>query len=104
MNLAKMLKQAQAMQEAAQRMHAELASREFTGESGGGVVRAVVKGDFTLVSLSIDPQFFPGADRELLEDLIVTAVREAMEKAKTETQQSLAKLTGGAVPPGLFGG
>ncbi|CAF0697575.1 YbaB/EbfC family nucleoid-associated protein [Candidatus Methylacidithermus pantelleriae] len=104
MNFAKMLKQAQAMQEAAQRIQAELASREFEGQSGGGAVRAIARGDFTLVSLSIDPDFFGQADRELLEDLIVTAVREAMEKAKNETHQALSKLAGGNIPPGLLGG
>ncbi len=101
MNVMKMMKQAQELQAKAQKLQAELAAREYTAEAAGGMVKAVATGDGTLVSLKLDPSIVKEGEAEMLEDLIVTAVREAVDKGKGEAQKEMGKLTAGLGLPGF---
>jgi nucleoid-associated protein EbfC len=97
MNMMKMMKQAQELQAKAAKLQAELASRHYEAEAAGGQIKAVATGEGQLVSLKIDPALLK--DAEMLEDLIVTAVREAIDKGKTDAARELGKL----MPAGLGG-
>lgn len=101
MNVMKMMKQAQELQAKAQKLQTELAAREYEATSGGGVVKAVANGEGYLVSLKIDPSIVKEGDAEILEDLIITAIREASDKGKAEAQKEMGKLTSGLGLPGF---
>ena len=83
-----MIKQAQKMQQ-------ELQEKEYTAAAGGGVVTAVVNGKHELKNLEIDPEAVDPDDVEMLQDLIVAAVNEAMRSADNDSSSSMQKLTGG---------
>ena len=85
-----MIKQAQKMQQDMQRMQAELEQKEYTAQAGGGVVSATVTGRHELKSVTIDPD-----DVEMLQDLVVAAVNEAMRAASADAASAMGQLTGG---------
>ena len=97
-----MIKQAQKMQQDMLKMQEELESKEYEATAGGGMVTARVNGKHEVVSLSINPEAVDPEDVEMLQDMVVAAVNEAMRKADAETQQNMAKLTGGLNLGGLF--
>lgn len=101
-NLGGLMKQAKKMQDDMQRMQAELAAEKFEATSGGGVVKAVVTGSGELVEVKINPQVVDPDDVEMLEDLVTTAVREALEKAKEIAAERMSEITGGMGLPGMF--
>ena len=90
-----MIKQAQKMQQDMQKMQEELENKEYTAQAGGGVVSATVSGKHELKSLAIDPEAVDPEDVEMLQDLIVAAVNEAMRTASSDTAASMGQLTGG---------
>ena len=90
-----MIKQAQKMQQDMQKMQQELQEKEYTAQAGGGVVEAVVTGKRELKSLTIDPEAVDPEDVEMLQDLIVAAVNEAIRKADSDAASSMQQLTGG---------
>jgi len=90
-----MLKQAQKMQADLIKMQSEMEEQTYTAQSGGGVVTAVVSGKRELTELVIEPDAVDPEDVEMLQDLIVAAVNEAMRKAETSMNESMSKLTGG---------
>lgn len=90
-----MLKQAQKMQQDMLRMQQELQEKEYQAASGGGVVTAVVNGKHELKNLTIDPEAVDPEDVEMLQDLIVAAVNEALRKASDDASSRMSKLTGG---------
>lgn len=90
-----MLKQAQKMQQDMLRMQQELQEKEYQAASGGGVVTAVVNGKHELRNLTIDPEAVDPEDVEMLQDLIVAAVNEALRKAAEDAAGQMSKLTGG---------
>jgi DNA-binding YbaB/EbfC family protein len=98
MNMMKLMKQAQEMQAKATKLQAELAARTYEAEAAGGQIKAVATGEGQLVSLKIDPALLK-EEAEMLEDLIVTAVREAIEKGKADAAKELGKL----MPAGMGG-
>ena len=98
MNMMKMMKQAQELQAKAAKLQADLAQRQYEAEAAGGQIKAVATGEGQLVSLKIDPALLKD-DAEMLEDLIVTAVREAIDKGKADAAKELGKL----MPAGLGG-
>ena len=98
MNMMKLMKQAQEMQAKAAKLQTELAARQYEAEAAGGQIKAVATGEGQLVSLKIDPALLKD-DSEMLEDLIVTAVREAIDKGKADAAKELGKL----MPAGLGG-
>ena len=90
-----MIKQAQKMQQDMQKMQEELENKEYTAQAGGGVVSATVSGKHELKSLAIDPEAVDPEDVEMLQDLIVAAVNEAMRTASSDAAASMGQLTGG---------
>jgi nucleoid-associated protein EbfC len=98
MNVMKMMKQAQELQAKAAKLQTELAARQYEAEAADGKIKAVATGEGQLVSLKIDPALLKD-DAEMLEDLIVTAVREAIDKGKTDAAKELGKL----MPAGMGG-
>lgn len=90
-----MIKQAQKMQQDMQKMQEELENKEYTAQAGGGVVSATVSGKHELKSLAIDPEAVDPEDVEMLQDLIVAAVNEAMRTASSDAVASMGQLTGG---------
>ena len=99
MNVMKMMKQAQELQAKAGKLQAELAARQYNAEAAGGQIKAIATGEGQLVSLKIDPALLKDGEAEMLEDLIVTAVREAIDKGKAEAQKEMGKL----MPAGMGG-
>lgn len=96
------MKQAQQMQQKMARLQDELAGREVEASAGGGMVAAVVNGKQQLLSISIDPGVVDSDDVEMLQDLVVAAVNEAIKKSQEMMQQEMGKITGGMNIPGLF--
>ena len=90
-----MIKQAQKMQADIQKMQTEIEEMTYSAKSGGGVVSATVTGKHELTELIIDPDAVDPDDVEMLQDLIVAAVNEAMRKASDHMSESMSKLTGG---------
>ena len=90
-----MIKQAQKMQEDLIKMQTEMEEKTYSAQSGGGAVTAVVTGKRELSELIIEPDAVDPEDVEMLQDLIVAAVNEAMRKAETSMTDSMSKLTGG---------
>ena len=97
-----MVKQAQKMQQDMLKMQEEMESKEYEATVGGGVVKATVNGKHEVLSISIAPEAVDPDDVEMLQDMIVGAVNEAMRKADTEASQNLSRLTGGLNLGGLF--
>jgi len=90
-----MMKQAQKMQEDLLKMQSEMEERTYSAQSGGGAVTAVVSGKRELTELVIEPDAVDPDDVEMLQDLIVAAVNEAIRQADTSMNDSMSKLTGG---------
>ena len=90
-----MLKQAQKMQQDMMRMQQELQEKEYQAAAGGGVVSATVNGKHELKNLVIDPEAVDPEDVEMLQDMIVAAVNEAMRAADADAAGTMSKLTGG---------
>ena len=86
----------------AQKLQQQLEARTFEAASGGGMVTAVVSGKKQLVSLSIKPEAVDPDDVDMLQDMIVAAVNEAIRQADEATEKELGSLTGGLSMPGLF--
>ena len=90
-----MIKQAQKMQEDLMKMQSEMEERTYKAQSGGGAVTAVVSGKRELLELIIEPDAVDPEDVEMLQDLVMAAVNEALRKAETSMSESMSKLTGG---------
>ena len=90
-----MIKQAQKMQQDMQKMQAELETKEYTAQAGGGVVSATVSGKHELRSITIDPEAVDPDDVEMLQDLIVAAGNEAMRTAAADAASAMGQITGG---------
>ena len=90
-----MLKQAQKMQQDMMKMQQELQEKEYQAAAGGGVVSATVNGKHELKNLVIDPEAVDPEDVEMLQDMIVAAVNEAMRSADADAAGTMSKLTGG---------
>jgi DNA-binding YbaB/EbfC family protein len=101
-NLTQMMKQAQKLQAKMMEMQSELGNRIVSAQAGGGMVEAVVNGRQELVSLRVDPEVVVPDDVEMLQDLILAAVNEALNRSREMMAQEMSKLTGGMQIPGLF--
>ena len=97
-----MMKQAQKMQQELLKMQQEMETKAYEATAGGGVVTASVNGKHELVSIAIDPEAVDPEDVEMLQDLVVAAVNEAMRKADADAATSMQKLTGGLNLGGLL--
>ena len=98
----RMLRQAQQMQARLAQVQEEIAGARTEATSGGGAVRAVVIGGAKIESIEIDPEVADPEDVEMLQDLVMAAVNEAMEKAQTAASEKMGALTGGLNIPGLM--
>ncbi len=94
-NMNNMIRQAQKMQQDMLKAQEELESKSYEASSGGGMVTAVVSGKKELTSVTIDPEAVDPDDVEMLQDLIVAAVNEAMRKATEDASSQMSRLTGG---------
>ena len=90
-----MIRQAQKMQQDMMKAQEELESKTYEAGAGGGVVSAVVSGKKELLSVTIDPEAVDPDDVEMLQDLIVAAVNEALRRAGEDAASQMSKLTGG---------
>lgn len=102
MNMQAMMKQAQKMQRELDKAQAEAAEMTFEATVGGGMVTAVAKGDSTIVSLCIDPDAVDPDDVEMLEDMCLAAVNEALRGVGEAANQRLNAVTGGMNLPGFM--
>lgn len=102
MNQAAMLKQAQKMQQEMLRLQEEQENKTFTAKSGGGMVTATVNGKHELVSLEVNPEAVDPEDVEMLQDMVMAAVNEAMRSADAEAASNMSRITGGLNLGGLF--
>ncbi|MCD6182632.1 MAG: YbaB/EbfC family nucleoid-associated protein [Candidatus Cloacimonetes bacterium] len=97
-----LMKQAQKMQQDMVKAQEELANKEEEGSAGGGMVTVRVNGKNEILAVKIDPEVVDPDDVEMLEDLIMAAVNEALGKISKTSSDELSKLTGGLNIPGLF--
>jgi nucleoid-associated protein EbfC len=97
-----LLKQAQEMQRELDRVREELRNTTVEGTAGGGAVRVSVTGDRNVAAISISPEALAQADKGLLEDLILSALRDGNARATKLAEERLGKVTGGVRLPGLF--
>ena len=102
MNQAAMMKQAQKMQQEMLRMQQEMENKTYTAAAGGGMVKAVVNGKHELLELTINPEAVDPDDVEMLQDVVIAAVNEAMRTADTDSANNMSRLTGGLNLGGLF--
>ena len=98
----KMVRQAQKMQQDMLKMQAEMEAREYEAAAGGGMVKAVVSGKHELIRLEINPEAVDPDDVEMLQDMVIAAVNEAVRKADADNSATMSKLTGGINLGGLF--
>ena len=94
-NMQNMIRQAQKMQQDMMKAQEELESKTYEAAAGGGVVTATVSGKKELTAVTIDPEAVDPDDVEMLQDLIVAAVNEALRKAGDDAASQMSKLTGG---------
>lgn len=101
-DMAKIMKQAQEMQGRMAEMQESLAAITVEGESGAGLVRATATAKGELTALNIDPTIFDPNEKEVVEDLILAAIKDAQAKAAERSQQEMARLTEGLnLPEGM---
>ncbi len=103
-NMANLMKQAQKMQRQMEEQAKEMETKEFSATAGGGAVEATVSGTKQLLKINLNEEVVDPEDIEMLEDLIVAAVNEALEKADEASASAMSKFTGGmgGQIPGLF--
>jgi nucleoid-associated protein EbfC len=101
MGMANLQRMAQQMQQEMLRVQTELEAVQVDGSAGGGVVKAVVTGKQELVSITIDPDAVDPSDVEMLQDLIVAAVNDALRASRELAEEKMAAVTGGLRIPGM---
>ncbi len=102
MNQAAMMKQVQKMQQEMERMQEEMENKTYSASAGGGMVKAEVSGKNEIVSLTINPEAVDPDDVEMLQDMIIAAVNEALRTAETDKANNMSRMTGGLNLGGLF--
>ena len=101
-NMQKQLQQVQAMQRQMETMQAEIEEKEITTTAGGGAVSVTANGKREIVNLTIDKEVVDPEDIEMLQDLVISAINEAVNQVETTTEAEMSKITGGVSLPGLF--
>ena len=100
-DLGSIMKQAQKIQAQIAKMQEELSSRTVEASAGGGMITVVTNGKQEVVSIRIEPEVIDASDREMLQDLVVAAVNEALRKSQEMVSEEMKKITGGLNIPGL---
>ncbi len=103
MDINQLMKQAQAMQKKMKDMQEEIASKQYTGKSGGGLVTISMSGSGEMLKASLDPSLLKSEEKEMLEDLIVAAHNDAKTKADEDSKSNMTNAFGdlGKLPPGF---
>ena len=101
-NMNQMIRQAQKMQDQITELQDDIEARDFTATVGGGAVELVMTGKKTIKSLNIKKEVVDPEDIETLQDLIISAVNEAVGQIEQTTEDEMSKITGGVSLPGLF--
>jgi nucleoid-associated protein EbfC len=102
MDMMKLMKQAQAMQAKVQQMQAELEEAETEGQAGAGMVKVTLTGKGVLKAISIDPSLLKEDEKEIVEDLIIAAHNDAMQKNSRIMEEKMKSATAGMpIPPGM---
>ena len=101
-NINQMMKQAQQMQTKMKALQKELDVKEFTTSSGGGMVSVKVNGKQEVLDISINKECVDPHDVEMLEELVKTAVSQAMKESSDTVSNAMSKVTGGLNMPGMF--
>lgn len=101
-NMNKMMKQVQKMQQDMVKLQEELGSRIVESTAGGGAVKVTANGKNEIISIEIKPEAVDPEDVEMLQDLVLAAVNEALKKAQDMVAQEMNKITGGIKIPGLY--
>ncbi len=101
-NYGDLMKQAKVMQKQLEKMQEELKDMVFEASSGGGAVKVKVNGDQQLLEIKITKEIIDPEDIEMLEDMVMVAVNDAITKSKNEYNSKMGSLTGGMNMPGLF--
>ncbi len=101
-NMNKMLKQAQKMQRDMEKLQQELEERTVEASAGGGAVTVIVTGKKDIQEITISPEVVDPDDVEMLQDLVIAAVNEAIRKAEEMVSSEMGKVTGGLNLPGMF--
>ena len=102
MDMKQMMRQAQKMQKELNKAQEEIATMSFEATAGGGMVTAVASGDMAITSLTIDPDTVDPEDVEMLQDMVVAAVNEALRGVSELSNQRMSAVTGGMNIPGLM--
>ena len=102
MNQAAMIRQAQKMQQDLMRMQEEMENKTYSAAAGGGMVTATVNGKHEVLDLQIKPEAVDPDDVEMLQDMVIAAVNEAMRAADADSASNMSKLTGGLNLGGMF--
>jgi len=100
--LGDLMKQAQKMKERMAELQEELSNRTIEATAGGGMVKVVANGKQEILSIKIEPEVVKSGDVEMLEDLIIAGVNEAIRRVQEMAKEEMSKLTGGINIPGLF--
>ncbi|RMD99555.1 MAG: YbaB/EbfC family nucleoid-associated protein [Calditrichaeota bacterium] len=98
LNMSNFLKQAQQIQEQIQKLQEELAEKQVEGSAGGGMVTAIANGKNEIIQIKIDPEVINPEDVEMLEDLVVAAVNQALTKSQEMVSAEMSKVAGGLLP------
>jgi hypothetical protein len=101
-NMNQMMKQVKKMQEQMMKTQEELANKTVEGTAGGGVVTVTANGQKKVLSVAIKPEAVDPEDVEMLQDLVLAAINDAMAKAEEMAAKDMSKFTGGLNIPGLF--
>lgn len=101
-NMNQMIRQAQKMQDQITELQEDIESREFTATAGGGAVEVTLSGKKEIKSLNLKPEIVDPEDIEMLQDLIISAINEAVNNIETTTESEMSKITGGVSIPGMF--
>jgi len=100
-NMQQIMKQAQKMQEQMDKVQAELEGKTVSAEAGGGMVKVTANGKQRILKIDVEKEVINPDDKEMLEDLVLAAVNQAIEKAGALAAEEMQKVTGGMMPPGM---
>ncbi len=101
-NMDSMIHQAKKMQDQITVLQEDIEQRTFDATAGGGAVKVTITGKKTIQSITLDPEMVKEGDVEMMQDLIISAVNEAVNAVEETTEKEMSKITGGVALPGLF--